>query len=396
MTVNTTIQKNRLHVVDGLRGLAIVSIMLLHNLEHFDVYFLPDNLPDWMVWLDSKIWDILFFLFAGKSYGIFAFLFGLTFFIQLDNQEKKGNDFRVRFAWRLLLLFVFGIINSVFFQGDILTFYAAIGIFLIPFAKVRDSVVLGIAIILLLQPFEWWNVIHAIQNPDTKLTDPESWAYFGEMDAYIKSNSFIDTAVGNVTNGKKAVILWSWENGRFFHIPALFMLGMLAGRRKLFAWTPESKKFWIRILVISGGIWIPLFMVKNNIDRLLTSEAIKRPLSIIETSWTNVAFMFVLVSGFTLLFYKKSLHKMLNVFSPIGRMSLSNYVFQSILGSTIYYGFGLGLYQYTGATYGLLIGLMLAILMGYFCTWWAKRHRHGPLEAIWHKATWMSYKRGNE
>jgi len=75
----------RLHVVDALRGFAIVSIMLLHNLEHFDFYFFPQNLPVWMKALDKNIWDTMFFLFSGKSYAIFALLFGLTFFIQSDN-----------------------------------------------------------------------------------------------------------------------------------------------------------------------------------------------------------------------------------------------------------------------------------------------------------------------
>ena len=46
---------NRLHVVDALRGFAIVSIMLLHNIEHFDFYYLPENLPGWMVTLDKGI-----------------------------------------------------------------------------------------------------------------------------------------------------------------------------------------------------------------------------------------------------------------------------------------------------------------------------------------------------
>ena len=98
---------SRLHVVDALRGFAIVSIMLLHNIEHFDFYYEPAGLPSWMVSLDKGIWDTLFFLFGGKSYAIFALLFGLTFFIQSDNQKRKGRDFRGRFAWRLLLLFMF-------------------------------------------------------------------------------------------------------------------------------------------------------------------------------------------------------------------------------------------------------------------------------------------------
>jgi uncharacterized protein len=55
----------------------------------------------------------------------------------------------------------------------------------------------------------------------------------------------------------------------------------------------------------------------------------------------------------------------------------------------IYYGFGLGMYQYTGASYSLLIGLALAVLQGWFSSWWMKRHKRGPLETLWHKATWF-------
>ena len=99
--------------------------------------------------------------------------------------------------------------------------------------------------------------------------------------------------------------------------------------------------------------------------------------------------MVVLLSGFVLLFHTKRFHKILIIFSPLGRMSLSNYIFQSIQGSTIYYGFGFGMYEYTGATYSLFITIVLSILIGYFSTWWMKNHKRGPLEGIWHKATWM-------
>src|SRR5476649_1656578 len=112
MTITTT--NSRLDVIDALRGFAIVSIMLLHNIEHFDFYFFPAGLPAWLKIVDSQIWDTLFFLFGGKSYAIFALLFGLTFFLQFDGREKRGEDFRPRFAWRLVLLLLFGMINSLF------------------------------------------------------------------------------------------------------------------------------------------------------------------------------------------------------------------------------------------------------------------------------------------
>ncbi|WP_291868179.1 DUF418 domain-containing protein [Maribacter sp.] len=380
---------NRLHVVDAIRGFAIISIMLLHNLEHFDVYYLPANLPNWVVNLDKIIWDSSFFLFAGKSYAMFALLFGLTFFIQSKNQEKKGKDFRMIFAWRLLLLFIFGIINSAFYQGDILTIYAVIGFFIIPFAHLNNRIVFSFAILLLLQPIEFIGLIDAIQNPDIKVADPESWVYFGKMDEYIHNGSFIDTVKGNLTNGKMAVIKWSNENGRFLHILSLFLFGMLAGRKKIFSKSIKNKQFWLKTLLISSLVFIPLFIININLGNIIDSKNIRRSVNIIEKSWTNISFMLILISGFVLLFENKTFNKVLSIFSPLGRMSLSNYIIQSIIGSTIYYGFGFGLYKYTGATYSLLISIVLAILMGYFSTWWMNNHKRGPLETIWHKGTWV-------
>lgn len=378
----------RLHVVDALRGFAIISIMLLHNIEHFDFYFSPSNLPTWMPALDKGIWDTLFFLFGGKSYAIFALLFGLTFFIQFDNQEKKGKDFRGRFAWRLLILLGFGIINSAFYEGDILTIYAILGFSLIPVAKLNTKTVFWIAAILMFQPYEWWNVIAGIQQPNLQLSEPASWKYFGRASEYITKDSFVNTIVGNLTNGKTAVVLWSWEMGRIFQNISLFMLGMLAGRKKLFVSSPESNRFWSKTLVISAILFILLFISKNGIPNWISSVAIHRPLQTIISSWSNFAFMLVLVSAFVISFDKLS-GRGLSIFSPYGKMSMSNYIMQSILGSIIYYGFGLGLYKYTGATYCLLIGFVLALIQGFFSTWWMKKHKQGPLESIWHKLTWI-------
>jgi uncharacterized protein len=380
---------SRIYVVDALRGFALVSIMLLHNLEHFDFYYKPAFLPEWMVQLDSHIWDSMFFLFSGKSYAIFAFLFGLTFYIQTNNQEKRGNDFRFRFIWRLVLLFCFGLINSAFYQGDILSIYAFVGLFLVPVTKLNTKIVFGIAIILLLQPFEIFKLVEAFNNPDLVILDPKSWAYFGKMGDYIPGNSFIDTIIGNSTNGKIAVWRWSWENGRFFHILSLFMFGMLAGRKKIFDWNDKNKRFWTKTLIISSITFVPLFIVQKHVLSLITSKAILDSAKTIETSWTNIAFMLVLMSGFVLLFHLKHFHKKLDVFSPMGRMSLSNYIFQSIIGASIYYGYGLGLYKYTGASFSLIIGILCSILLIYFSRWWLKTHKRGPFETIWHKLTWM-------
>ncbi len=388
-----TAEIKRFYVVDALRGFAIISIMLLHNIEHFDFYYVPDNTPEWMVAIDHAIWDTMFFLFAGKSYAMFALLFGLTFYIQMHNQEKRGEDFRPRFAWRLFLLLIFGIINSAFFEGDILSIYAILGILLIPVAKLSDKAVFYIALIFFLQPYEMVRLFIAIQNPDIPVSDPRSWTYFGQIGEYLADGSLLETFKGNLTNGKTAVILWNWENGRYFHILSLFMLGMLAGRRELFAWNPKNKQLWTKIFIISTLAYIPLFAINSSIGNLIESEAILRSLSVIQTSWTNICFMVVLLSGFILLYHSRYINKVLNVFSPIGKMSLSNYIFQSIAGATIYYGFGFGLYQHANTTLAFFIGLVLAFFTWLFCNWWARHHKRGPLEIIWHKGTWFNSKK---
>lgn len=390
---NTTLNLKtpRVEVVDALRGFAIMSIMLLHNIEHFDYYNFPEALPEWMKILDKIIWETLFFLFGGKSYAIFALLFGFSFYIQNDNQEKKGNDFRLRFLWRLLLLLGFGILNTVFYEGDILVLYAILGVVLILVCKWNDKAVFITALILMLQPLEWAKYFYMLMHPEFVPMPNLSEHYFGMMGDYLKSNSFMDYAIGNLTIGRWASVFWSWENGRFFQAPALFMLGMLLGRKQLFIASVESNLFWKKALQYAIVLFIPLFAFKTFLPELIERKALATSLSVIISSWSNLAFMIVLVSTFILLYQKESVHNLLSKLIPFGKMSLTNYILQSIVGCFIYYRYGLGLVEYTGATYSLLIGIVLFVLQLHFCKWWLSKHRQGPLEYLWHKATWISF-----
>lgn len=385
----------RIEVVDALRGFAIMSIMFLHNIEHFDYYYLPEYLPEWIKSLDKIIWEVLFFLFGGKSYAIFALLFGFSFYIQNNNQERKGKDFRGRFLWRLLLLLGFGIFNTVFYEGDILMIYAVLGIVLIPVSKWNDKAVFVTAVILMLQPLEWIKYFYMLLNPEYIPAPNISNTYFRMMGEYLKGNSFIDHAIGNLKIGRLASIFWCWENGRFFQAPALFMFGMLMGRRKLFITSAESNLFWKKALLFSSLLFVPLFAFKFFSSQIIEHKPMLKTLSVIINSWSNFAFMMFIVAVFVLLYQKRAVQNILSGLIPFGKMSLTNYVMQSIVGSFIYYRYGLGLVEYTGATYCLLIGIVLFLLQLWFCKWWLKNHKQGPLEYIWHKATWVSLKNDN-
>ncbi|NHZ41811.1 DUF418 domain-containing protein [Massilia aquatica] len=382
-------QAPRLGVVDALRGFAIVSIMLLHNIEHFDLYYVVAGAPPWLAALDKAVWEVAFFLFGGKSYAIFALLFGLTFHLQSQARKERGEDFRVRYAWRLLLLFGFGMLNSMFFHGDILTIYAVIGLCLLPVARLRDGALLALAVILMLQPYEWLVLADALRHPEVQIGDPVSWQYFGRINDYLTGDSMLRAWAGNLTNGKLAVIHWSWENGRIFQILSLFMLAMLAGRRGLFEASAQAMRFWRRTLLAATVLFLPLYTVRILLPDWVASAAVRRPLVTMVASWSNCAFMLVLVACFVMLYQGGALTRALRVLAPLGRMSLSAYFTQSIIGSFIYYGFGLGLYKVTGASVCLLIGALLALLQCAFCAWWLRRHAQGPLEQLWHRATWV-------
>ena len=123
----------RVDVADVLRGLAVMGIIILHSIEHFNFYSFPDTTTqsDWLNFTDKAIWNGLFFMFGGKAYAVFALLFGFSFFIQNDNQRMRGNDFRLRFCWRLILLFLIGNINASFFTAEVLVLYSLVG-FILP------------------------------------------------------------------------------------------------------------------------------------------------------------------------------------------------------------------------------------------------------------------------
>jgi uncharacterized protein len=379
----------RLGVVDALRGFAVVAIMLLHNLEHFDLYHSPSGQPAWLDSLDKGIWETMFFLFGSKAYLIFAFLFGVTFALQFDRRAALGLDFRPRFAWRMLLLFGFGLINSLVYQGDILTFYAVLGFCLLPVARLRNGVVLAIACLLLLQPYALFELVRALPAPPAKLPNPESWAYYGRTAEYLGNGSLWEVWAGNLTTGRMAATLWSWENARMFQIPALFMLGMLACRTRLFADEPAALGRLRRIAVTALLVFLPLFFTVRYLNGWDAAEGIKRPLITILTSLSNFAQATLMVAMFALLFRSAVGKRVLSRLAPIGRMSLTSYMMQSLVGTTIYYGYGLGLYKVTGATVCLLIGATLALLQWCFSSWWLRNHSQGPLETLWHRATWI-------
>lgn len=380
----------RIEVVDALRGFAVMAIIFLHNIEHFNLYIFPEDTSPWLKVIDGNVWRTLFFLFGGKAYAIFSLLFGFSFYIQLNNQVKKGGDFCGRFLWRLFLLFCLGVFNALFFPGDILVLYSIIGITLLPVRKWSDKAVLVLAVFLILQPLEWGKFVYGWLHPDYVL--PPRASYIEPIFAAMTGRSFWELIKTNVWYGQLFSLSWAWYNGRFFQTSALFMLGMWLGRKQYFTVTEQNLHFWKKTLAGAVICFIPLFLLKESMATWILRENLRAPLTVIISSLSNFAFMGILVSLFVQLWQNGRVHTVLKGLVPYGKMSLTNYISQSVVGSFLYFGYGLGLYKYFGPTYSFLAGIALFVLQLYFCHWWLARHKQGPFERAWKQVTWIKKK----
>ncbi len=382
----------RIELIDALRGFAVMAILLVHNLEHFIFPVYPEvaDQPAWLNVLNDGVFSVTFSLFAGKAYAIFALLFGFTFSVQYANQQSKGVDFGYRFLWRLLLLVGFATINAAFFPaGDVLLLFSVIGISLFVVRKWSDKAVLIAAVFFLLQPIEWFHYVMSLIDSSYTLPDLGVGAMYNEVAAYTKEGDFWTFIVGNVTLGQKASLLWAVGAGRLLQTGGLFLLGMLAGRRQLFVPSDSSIRFWIKALCIAAISFAPLYQLKVELTASAQSPMIQQTLGVIMDMWQKLAFTVVLISSFVWFYQKEAFKKLTSDLRFYGKMSLTNYIAQSIAGAVIYFPFGLYLAPYCGYTLSLCIGLVFFFLQVRFCKWWLASHKQGPLEHLWHKLTWL-------
>ena len=375
---------HRVNVVDVLRGFAVCGIIIIHFLEHLNFYLFPEQSR-----LDTAVWDTVFFLGSNKMYAIFALLFGFSCYIQHHNREKKGLDFRPRFAWRMLLLFLWGMLDLAFFNGDILCTYAVLGLFLIPLVKAPDKVLFWVAFFLFLQPVELGYIVAGLVNPSI---GPMNLGYGHLWDIMTRTcaeGSFLDVASAGVRMGLPLNFGWALENGRLTQTLFLFVLGMLVGRRRLFIDEGNHLDFWKKVLVTSFCSFGVLQVAYMFVPQAVSNAAVSNSLDILLKAWRNFAMMSFYVSGIVLLYYRTRAAVALGRLACIGKMSLTCYLLQSIIGGMLFYGWGFGFYTWSRHAISFCLALVFLVLLYFFCRWWTSHHRRGPLEEIWSRATFI-------
>jgi uncharacterized protein len=384
---------SRIDVADILRGIAIAGIILIHFQEQMNFFMFPEPENDFWAAVNTGVWDTIFFLLAGKMYAIFALLFGLSFFIQHDNQAQKGIDFRPRFIWRMFLMMLLGAFDLLFYNGDILFIYAVCGLIIIPLIRASDNVIWFFIFLMLIQPVELVYFIKGLIDPATMPLDLGSGKYYGAIIASQSQGNIIDVAVAGIKYGLPANILWAIENGRLTQNVLFFLTGIMLGRKRLFYNEGENLRIWKKILlwsVVAFAILLPLYYI---LPGLSEARCVSNSLNVALNMWKNISMMFIIVAGITLLFYTTSARNWLIKIAPYGKMSLTNYMTQSFFGAMLFYNWGFGLFRHFGHTADFFLAIAFIALQFMFCTWWMKHHKRGPFEQLWCDATWFGKKK---
>ena len=335
--------------------------------------------------------DVVLFLIGGKAYSIFAITFGFSFFIQLNRKEEQGIDFRLRFAWRLTILFFIGLVHSLIYRGDILHIYAILGFPLIFMYKLKDKTLAAIAILLFIEIPILYSLVLSFADPAYTFTPDWGGNWFSEAEAIYANGSFWDVVKINVWKSRYLVYAWTFYTGRAVQLMALFIVGLMIGRKRYFENIATYKSKVIQLLVASVVLIIAFRISTVLVSRIGFTDLQKDLSSTLIHAFSNLAYTAALISIFILLYlgFKKS--SVFNLLAAYGKMSLTNYVSQALFGVIFFFGFGLGMWRYMGSTWSLIFGFCFFILQIFISKYWLKYFYYGPLEWLWRALTFMDF-----
>jgi len=117
----------------------------------------------------------------------------------------------------------------------------------------------------------------------------------------------------------------------------LFLLGFYIGRKQLFVSSKNNLRSWVKILIVSAIAFAPLYTLKELI--MQNSTIIQQTVGTVFDMWQKLAFTLVLIATFVLLYQSEKFRGIVGSLRFYGKMSLTNYITQSIIGTIIYFSF---------------------------------------------------------
>jgi uncharacterized protein len=386
----------RIAVVDVLRAFALFGIVVTHA----EMGFLagPPPAADFMQFsaLDATVHRWVALLAESKFFLIFAFLFGLSFAIQVDRSAQKGTAFTGRFAWRLVLLFAIGMAHQLLFNGDILMIYAALGFLLIPARRLGSGILLAVALLMLLNVPGLMQAATRIDAPPPTPEQQQANAKIGEVFAAggkalytaTSSGSLADIARANYVHGLELKWYYQLFTGRFWITLGCFLLGMCAGRANVFHDSESNRRFFGRLLMTAGPMAVASTVAVMSLE---ATDPVSGLLTMVASAVQRVTLAAGYVAMITLLYWRFS-GRMFEWLAALGRMGLTTYLLQSVFLAAVFYGVGFGLMGDIGHAAATALGVgFFAVQIG-LAQWWLARMTMGPVEWLWRSATDLEWR----
>ncbi len=394
-----TIQE-RIDVIDITRGFALLGILLVNmSVYSWPVYAYLTDLYS-KEGIDRLATWFVSFAAEGKFYSLFSFLFGLSLYLFMSRVEARGARFIPLYVRRLLVLFGFGLVHGFgFWAGDILIPYAFLGFLLLWFRKRSTRTILIVAVISLSLPLVLQGgSVGLIQLARTAGGDAVIDQAFAESRAQaLASNT---QALQAYSQGTLSEILAQHVTDELYMLPldlfiapnicAMFLLGLYMGKREVFRNLPQSLPFFRRLLVAGLAVGIVgnlIYVVAGE----QSSPIIPSRMSVLAWAGQAIgapALSMAYLSAIVLLAQRSNWHRLLAPLSYVGRMALSNYLLQTLICTTIFYNYGLGLYGTLGPAAGLVLAVAIYLVQIPISVWWLSHWRFGPAEWLWRSLTY--------
>lgn len=398
--LNPVAAEERSSLLDVLRGFALLGVML-DNLFGFTSWgFLPESakeaLPTW--YADAVVGTLEQIFINGKFYSLFSLLFGIGFSIILIRNEQKGINPLKIFYRRLFILLLLGAGHLfLLWEGDILFLYALIGFILPLFRKLPDRSLILLAVILIASPllFDLMSVLFEYKNGsflekiaiaiDAKngMTEDNFFYYLNKEGA----------GWTEWRNWQESGYLYRYayilDSNRIPKVLGMFLIGFYAGRKMIYAhladYIPLFKKLRRWGLIIGLPSAFACFYFE------FFQKHIPSPIGMLHTLFyatSVVPLCLAYVSMICLRWERKKGQTRLKFLAPMGRMALTNYLMQTVIGIFLYYGVGLGFGGKIGPAVFVPIGIVVYGVQVAYSHYWFRYFHYGPMEWIWRQLTY--------
>ncbi|WP_249268588.1 DUF418 domain-containing protein [Microbacterium sp. JB110] len=313
-------------------------------------------------------------LFSMKFYLLFSFLFGYSFVLQLESARRAGRAFVPRMLRRLGGLFVLGALSLILFSGDILSTYAVVGLVLLAMHRVRDVVALRTAAVI-------FAVVLASFIISALFLDRSAFVP-GHAEAMATAEAQTQTMLGSFSglvrqnlDGLEFMLIQSASLQGPMAL-AMFLLGMVAARRRLFADLAERTSLLRRVQFVG----YPVGLAGGFAYAALGAHAdtMAAGISVATSPFLAAAY----VASLLRLLHSPRLPWLRRALAPAGRLALTNYLAHAVIGFVLFTGVGLGLAGRVSPPLLVLLAVVVFVAQAVVSAWWLQRRRYGPAEYL--------------